>query len=163
MSTTSPSTLTLQDLLDTDLTVFTYVTTDNEPGTIILNTTANPNLDVIFDNNSLFAMYETKKKTIKLKDIFENGIVNFGSVDLMETLKIVYPDKRLSDVKPKIIGKYMHGSRKRLIAEPLRTEFDYDPESETEIVEFEVTDDVIDDIESNKPEKTNDDLKWLCE
>lgn len=153
--------ITLQNLLDTNLTIFTYVTNDTEPGAIILNTTANPNLDTIFDNNSLFTMHDTKKKIIKLRDILENGVVCFGSIDLMETIKIIYPDKRLSDDKPKIIGTYIHGSRKSLIAGPLRTEFDYDPESDPES-DNEIVD-IVGFDNNDTDNKTDIDLKWLYE
>lgn len=129
--------MTDTQLLDTEFTVYIYTTTDGEIGSVIVNTTANPKLADVFDNNKLFIMESYEKKVFKLRDLLQNGVLTIGSTDLMETLKIVYPDNRFYDAKPTIKGLYMHGSRKRLIAETCETEFEYEPESDHELVDFD--------------------------
>jgi hypothetical protein len=145
-------------ILNTEVVIYAYTTNDNEPGTIILNTSVNPKLTDIFDNNILFTMHDVNKKTIRLEELFVNGIISVGSTDLMETLKICYPDPRINKNKPKITGRYMHGSRRRLIAKPLNVEFELDPASEPEC---EYNNPECEHI--NDPEcEYNNDLAWLC-
>ena len=156
----------LVNMLNTEYKVYSYITTDNEPGTIIVD----PKLEVLFDDNKLFRMEDSRTKTIKLKDILEKGFVNVGSVDLIETLSIRYPHPVLQNddsLKPLVKGMYLHGSRKRLIGEPTNIDFSYDPESDCETVDFvdpddqipaELSDQTIDQKPSSDP-----DLSWLCE
>lgn len=156
----------LDDILDTELTIYSYVTTDNVPGTIIINSLVNPKLKTFFDDNSLFMMEDVKTKQITLRNILESGIVSVGSTDLMETINISYPDQRICSNKPTINGLYMHGSRRRLIAEPLGEKFIYDPESDHENFDFD------DDLDSDHENLDNDneivnksnkqDMSWLC-
>lgn len=183
--------LNIEDLLDTEIVVFSYVTLNDEPGTIIVNTNVNAssNLETYFNCTDLFIMEKTVKKKIKLRDLLLNGVTTIGSTDTMETLQINIPDKRISSKKPSIVGKFMHGSRKHLIAVPLDIDFDYDPESEPEPdntdFDFDIDDDVIDDViddiinnnnnvanvanvdnvdnivNSNSNKKTID-IDWLC-
>lgn len=179
----------LVSMLNTEYKVYSYITTDNEPGAIIID----PKLEVVFNENKLFKMEDVRTKVIKLKDILEKGFVNVGSVDLMETISIRYPHAILSSsalqqgtecqpsLKPLIKGIYLHGSRKRLIAEPTNINFSYDPESDRESVDFSDDDNLNDDdtlhIEprnNDNDQKENDDtndqkssnisnLSWLCE
>ena len=150
----------LDDILETELTVYSYTTDDGLPGTIIINSMVNPKLETLFDDDKLFVMDNVKTRKITLKSILESGVVSVGSTDLMETINISYPDQRICTKKPTITGLYMHGSRRRLIAEPLDTEFNYDPESDHENVEFD--DD--DNDNENIPGTTNmnNDMSWLC-
>ena len=104
-------------------------------------------------------MEDVKTKQITLRSILESGVVSVGSTDLMETINIKYPDQRICSDKPTITGMYMHGSRRRLIAEPLDTEFNYDPESDHEQCDFDSSDDS-DNGETTS--KTVCNMDWLC-
>ncbi|VBB17840.1 hypothetical protein YASMINEVIRUS_303 [Yasminevirus sp. GU-2018] len=156
-----------ENILDTEIVVFSYITQDNEPGTLIVNMNSNPRLEVFFERSDLLTMENVKKKKMTLRDLLLNGVVSVGSVDTMETLEISIPDKRVSTQKPSITGKFMHGSRKRLIAEPLGIEFDYYPESDHENTDFDI-DDNDDDNENGEENKlpkekqtASIDVDWL--
>ena len=152
------------DILNTELTIYNYTTTDGSPGTIIVNSndTTNPKLRILFDENKLFIMENVTERKITLRDILEQGIVSIGSTDIMESLTICYPDSRISNKKPSVKGLYMHGSRKRLIAETLNTEFDYDPESDHEQVDFDSASVSDSDDTTKTTTKTNKiDVDWL--
>lgn len=117
-----------EQILDTKYKIYSYITEDNEPGTIIVD----PKLQNIFDNNKLFNMEKTSVKIVTLREILNKGYISIGSTDHMETLDIVHPSQLISSDKPKIIGKYMYGSRKALIGDQLGIDFLMDPESEPE-------------------------------
>lgn len=156
ISNIKDSTTSLEDILQTPLVVYSYVTTDNIPGTIIINPAVNSKLKNLFDDNKLFEMIDVKEKQITLKQILEKGIITVGSTDIMETINISYPDQRISNDPPTIKGLYMHGSRKRLIAEYLNTEFMYDPASEHEYDDFD------DETNNNDSIGVKHNLDWLC-
>lgn len=136
--------------LETEYHIYSYITADNDPGTVIVDS----KLSKLFEDQVLFGMDNCSKiQTFKISDLLKRGFICAGSVDLMETLDIVYPNKKLfPNSKPKIVGKYMHGSRKRLIGEKLDIDFDYEPESDHEYVDF-------DDQPTNQ--STDDGLKWI--
>jgi len=144
--------LKIDEILNIDLKVYSYLTNDNEVGTIITH----PKLAPVFDNNKLFVMENVETKIIKLQDILTKGFISVGSVDIMDPIDIIYP---LIDnnIKPCIKGKYMHGSRRRLIADQTEINFEYDPESDPE-----PDDPVICDFDDNN-ESSNKcvDLGWL--
>lgn len=152
--------LKIDDILDTKLTIFSYTTAD-DPGTLIINSSVNPKLKDLFEDNSLFVMEDVKMKQITIRDILEQGVLSVGSTDLMETVSICYPDPRLINTKPLIKGLYMHGSRRRLIAEPLETEFTYDPDSDHETFNFD-NDSFSDNEDVTSNNKSNYDMNWLC-
>lgn len=141
------SNVNISDVLDTKLKIYSYVTDDHEPGTIITP----HELEQIFDNDVLFKMYDVSHKNISLRQLLEKGFISVGSTDIMETLDIEYPLFNTTK-KPTIKGKYMHGSRKKLILEKTGIDFTLDPESDEEInnQDFE-----------NNPDKKGVDLNWL--
>jgi hypothetical protein len=141
------------DLLETEFNIYSYLTQDNKPGTII----AHIDLAPVFDKNKLFTMDDVSVKTVKLRDIIGKGFISVGSTDLMDTLDITYCAKN-QNIKPLIKGKYLHGSRKKLIAKPTQIEFEYDPVSDDEICDFNDHDHDIG--EQHDPGK---DLAWLTE
>ena len=119
----------LNQILDTQFCVYNYTTLDYESGTIIVNKKLSP----IVDEQNLFDMNNMNMKMITLRDLLENGFISVGSVDIMDTMKITYPSLQYSDItnfktKPKIEGKYIHGSRKKLIIDPTGIDFDLDPD-----------------------------------
>lgn len=120
----------IDKVLDINLIVYSYLTTDNEIGTIITH----PDLSPIFDKNKLFTMDIVESKTFKLRDILSKGFVSIGSTDIMDPVDIIYPLIG-NNKKPCIRGKYIHGSRK-LIFETTNIDFTYDPESDDEVFKF---------------------------
>jgi len=115
-------------LMNTEFKVYCYNTIDEEPGTIIINN----NISNIFNKNTLFEMDKQCFRTFKLGDLLKQGMITVGSTDIMETLTIQYPDPSyvemgLSNDKPKIKGKYLHGSRNQLISIPTKTDFILEP------------------------------------
>lgn len=121
----------LVKMLDTEYNIYNYLTLDNESGTIIID----QRLDTVFKENKLFGMVKETIKTIKLKDILEKGFISIGSTDIMDPVNISCPHPLLEGLKPKITGRYMHGSRKELISKPTNINFEYDFDSDTEVVE----------------------------
>lgn len=121
-------------ILDTTFCVYNYTTTDYESGTIIIN----KDLSKIMDEQKLFDMNNMNVTLVTLRDLLEKGFMSVGSIDLMDTMKITYPCPKYSDMfnknvdvfnklKPRIKGKYMHGSRKKLIIEPTGIDFELNP------------------------------------
>lgn len=143
--------VTVDQILDTEYLVYSYKTVDDEPGSIICD----PSLEPVFQNNVPLEMCESNYKIFKLRDLINNGFVSVGSTDLMETIKIRVPNKTIHpSTRPKIVGRYMHGSRKRLFADRTGLDFEYEPESDNETVEFDEVED---------PGSTSSTgLEWLC-
>jgi len=121
----------LVKMLDTEYNIYNYLTLDNESGTIIID----QRLDTVFKENKLFGMVKETIKTIKLKDILEKGFISIGSTDIMDPVNISCPHPLLEGLKPKITGRYMHGSRKELISKSTNINFEYDFDSDTEVIE----------------------------
>jgi hypothetical protein len=136
-----------RSILDTEFKIYNYLTTEYETGTIIAHTDLAP----IFDENKLFQMDSMQCKVIRLRDLLEKGYISVGSVDLMDSLEIIYPDKRINQpVKPPTVrGLYMHGSRRQLIGGCTKIDFEYDPPSDC------------DDHLDNQP--VNGALDWLAD
>lgn len=126
---------TLFKLLDTEYKVYSYLTIDNEPGTVITDR----RLEKVFDDNKFFTMDNVKTSIIKLRDIIEKGYISVGSVDLMDSVRIVCPHPDLN-LKSKISGRYMHGSRKAIISNTTNIEFSYEPDSDVEDEADEIDD-----------------------
>jgi hypothetical protein len=146
----------IDTLLDTEFTVFSFITDDYEPGAVITRS----ELRKVFDENSLFNMNFVKSRSIKLRQLLTEGVITVGSVDTMETLTIVYPDQRVSQVKPVIKGRYMHGSREILISEKVNIHFDLDPASDHEYEDFE-PDEAVNTDNNDKQKTQGVDLDWL--
>lgn len=144
----------LVKMLDSEYVVYSYLTLDNDPGTIIVD----PKLQPVFDTDKLFKMECVKKRSITLREILEKGFLSIGSIDLMETVNITYPNKHLVEgqtnvTKPLIKGMYLHGSRRRLISDPTKIDFDYDPESDHETFDFDENED--DDFNNRDNQEQN--------
>jgi hypothetical protein len=146
----------LESLLNSEYHIYSYVTADHEPGTVIVD----PALSDLFGKQILFEMDQCSSvKKFKLKELLQTGLVSAGSVDLMETLTINYPNKIFSpESKPKIIGKYVHGSRKRLIGDKLNIDFEYEPKSAHKHFDFDFDDS---NTNSNESESKSISLDWL--
>jgi len=121
----------LESILDTEYIVYTYLTPDYKPGAVIVD----PKFRPIFDEKNLFEMESLKSTTIKLRDVLKKGFISVGSTDLMESIDITHPHKYIveqSGARSVIKGRYFHGSRRELIAEPTGIDFTYDPVSDNE-------------------------------
>lgn len=90
-------------IMNVKFNIYSYVTPDNKPGTLIVH----PDLSKPFDEQRLFDMDEVELKEVSLLDILEKGFIKIGSTDIMEDMDIEYPlilNKTYE--KNKIIGKH---------------------------------------------------------
>ncbi len=120
----------LNKILDTPFCIYNYTTVDYQSGTIVIN----KDLSAIMDKQTLFDMNNVSVKSVTIRELLETGFVGVGSVDLMDTIKITYPssswitaNQNVYKQTPKIEGKYLHGSRKKLIIDPTGIDFELDP------------------------------------
>jgi hypothetical protein len=148
----------LESILNTEYVIYSYITADHEPGTIIVDS----KLRNVFDEQKLFEMQTVSSNNIKLKDIIEKGFISVGSVDIMDTVNITYPHKYITDrtkEKPTIKGTYLHGSRRELIGETTGIDFEYDPpselENENEYVDFDDFDNLNQSANNDKDNALN--------
>jgi hypothetical protein len=140
----------MNKLLDSEYHMYSYMTAENEQGSIIVDSI----MSKLFEDQALFEMDKSDVKKFTLRDLLQKGFISSGTIDIMEPIEIVYPNRTLfPGTKPKIIGKYMHGSRRSLIGEKLNVDFDYDPESDHEYVDYND-----DDIDEKYAECNNEKL-----
>ena len=106
MDSTNPTDSTnLTDLLNIKFRVYTYITPDYEPGTLIVH----PDLAPVFDSQLLFEMVRYTVCEMSLLDILHKGFIKIGDTDLMEKMDIEYPIIQNDTYKSnKIIGKHMY-------------------------------------------------------
>jgi hypothetical protein len=116
-------------------TLYTYTTLMGKHGTIILSEYASKKLEKLIEQNKLVEMESFDKCTFSLGELLTKGIIINGCSDLIDSLQITLPDNKYTDEKPKINGKFLHGSRKELFRDLSDVDFTYEPESEVEEVE----------------------------
>ena len=110
------STITLHALKYTALMkmkfkVYTYITPDHEPGTIIVH----PDLTAPFDEQKLFEMDNLVVSELSLRDILEKGFIKLGSTDTMDKMDIEYPLIRNDTFKTnKITGRHWDYSQQEV-------------------------------------------------
>ena len=68
---------TLDTILDTEYVVYSYLTTDYKPGTIIVD----PRLRPVFDEQKLFDMEVVSSESIKLRHILEKDCARHDRQD----------------------------------------------------------------------------------
>jgi hypothetical protein len=150
-------------LLNVKFKVYTYVTPEHDPGTLIIH----PNLAAPFDNQKLFEMDKLVVNEISLRDILEKGFIKFGDTDVMEDMDIHYPQIPNSTyTENRIVGKHMYVSPLAVSAMIENVEFKVD-----EHIDFETDSDNSDDsensmnrIESNGHKLSNTEpVKLFCE
>jgi hypothetical protein len=113
---------------DTKFTLYTYTTPMDKQGTIILTEYAANKLEKMIESNALIEMRVVDKCSFSLDELLTKGLIINGDSDLIDSLQITIPDKSYTDEKPKIVGKYFHGSRKKLFS-GVDVDFMYDPSS----------------------------------
>lgn len=113
---------------DARFTLYTYTTPMDKQGTIILTEYAANKLEKMIESNALIEMRVVDKCSFSLDELLTKGLIINGDSDLIDSLKITIPDKSYTDKKPKIVGKFFHGSRKKLFS-GVDVEFMYDPSS----------------------------------
>lgn len=74
-------------LLDTKFIVYSYISPDGKPGTVIMH----QNLSKAFQSGELIEMDYVKSITLSLKDLLEKGFWSVGDLDTMEDMDIHYP------------------------------------------------------------------------
>lgn len=132
----------MENLLNTELYLYSYVTPEGIPGSIITHDKMNK----LFNNNdsNVIEMDNKSITVFTLKDLLLKGFIKSGSTDLIENLDFNYPilDRNnglgIQVENPKINGKYMHGSRTRIFNESTGIDFDLNPESDREEVDWDV-------------------------
>lgn len=102
----------LSDALDVEFKVYTYITADNEPGTIIVH----PDLTKPFDDQILLEMDKLCESKITLRQLLQNGFTKFGDADNMDLMSITYPlDQSNPDKINKIVGRHMYINSNNLV------------------------------------------------
>jgi hypothetical protein len=95
----------ITDPLNIKFRVYTYITPDYEPGTLIVH----PDLAPVFDSQLLFEMVRYTVCNMSLLDILHKGFIKIGDTDLMEKMDIEYPIIQNDTYKSnKIVGKHMY-------------------------------------------------------
>jgi hypothetical protein len=91
-------------LLNIKFKIYTYITLDNKPGTLIVH----PDLSPAFDTQVLFQMDKLTVTEVSLRDILNKGFVKLGDTDTMDKLDIEYPLIQNQHYREnRIIGKHM--------------------------------------------------------
>ena len=102
--------------------VYTYITPEHEPGTLIVH----PDLTTPFDEKRLFEMDDLVVNEISLADILRKGFIKLGSTDIMEDMDIEYPLVPNEVYKKnRITGKHWDYTP-RQVADMIGLEFDVD-------------------------------------
>jgi hypothetical protein len=96
-------------IMNTKFKVYTYITPDHEPGTMIVH----PDLTTPFDEQKLFEMDSLVISELSLIDILKKGFIKLGSTDIMSDMDIEYPlIKNEQFTKNRIVGKHWDYSQK---------------------------------------------------
>lgn len=91
--------------------MYTYITDDNDPGTIVVHS----DLSAPFEQQRLMDMDRCSKSTTTIRQLL-TGFAKFGDADVMDLLNIEYPIDQ-SAATNKIIGKHMYLSSNEIAEE----------------------------------------------
>jgi len=108
--------------MKTKFKVYSYVTPDNKPGTLIVH----PDLTEPFDTQMLFEMDDVAVAELSLYDILAKGFIKIGSTDTMDEMDIQYPMIENTEYpKNRITGRHWTHSP-QTVANVIGREFEVD-------------------------------------